>query len=142
MSLRERIGIDLGRKIRLEEGIAWAAANDVRYIDIQLDTAANALTTFDDRRAAGIRTACGKAGVHLGLHTLSAVNVAEYSPYVSDAVDAYLKSYIDIYPKLGAEWIVVHAGYHFSSDKPLNLSQESGNLIVILNLHCNQAVSA
>jgi sugar phosphate isomerase/epimerase len=121
MSLRERIGIDLGRKIRLEEGIAWAAANDVRYIDIQLDTAANALTTFDDRRAAGIRTACGKAGVHLGLHTLSAVNVAEYSPYVSDAVDAYLKSYIDIYPKLGAEWIVVHAGYHFSSDKPLRM---------------------
>ena len=30
------------------------------------------------------------------------------------AVDAYLKSYIDIYPKLGAHWIVVHAGFHFT----------------------------
>lgn len=121
VSLRERIGVDLGRKIRLEEGIEWAAANDVRYIDIQLDTAANALTTFDDRRAAGVRAACEKHGVHLGLHTLSAVNVAEYSPYVSGAVDEYLKSYIDIYSRLGAEWIVVHAGYHFSKDKALRM---------------------
>ena len=121
MSLRERIGVDLGRKIRLEEGIEWAAKNGVKYIDIQLDTAANALTTFDDKRAAGVRAACEKHGVHLGLHTLSAVNVAEYSPYVSDAVDEYLKSYIDIYPKLGAEWIVMHAGYHFSKDKELRM---------------------
>lgn len=121
MNLRERIGIDLGRKMRLEEGIEWAAKNEVRYIDIQLDTAQNALTTFDDQRAAGVRAACEKHGVHLGLHTLSAVNVAEYSPYVSDAVDDYLKSYIDIYGKLGAEWIVMHAGYHFSKDKELRM---------------------
>lgn len=121
VNLRERIGIDLGRKIRLEEGIEWAAKNEVRYIDVQLDTAENAITTFDNRRAAGVRAACEKHGVHLGLHTLSAVNVAEYSPYVSDAVDEYLKSYIDIYGKLGAEWIVVHAGYHFSSDKELRM---------------------
>lgn len=121
MNLRDRIGIDLGRKIRLEEGIEWAAANSVKYIDIQLDTAANALTTFDDKRAARVRAACERHGVHLGLHTLSAVNVAEYSPYVSDAVDEYLKSYVDIYPKLGAEWIVMHAGYHFSKDKELRM---------------------
>ena len=121
MSLRDRIGIDLGRKIRLEEGIEWAAAHEVRYIDVQLDTAANALPTFDDRRAAGVRAACEKHGIHLGLHTLSAVNVAEYSPYVSDAVDEYLKSYVDIYSRLGAEWIVMHAGYHFSKDKPLRM---------------------
>ena len=121
MSLRERIGIDIGRKARLEEGIEWAARNDVRYIDIQLDTAANALPTFDDRRAADVRAALEKHGVHLGLHTSSAVNVAEYSPYVSEAVDQYLKSYIDIYSKLGAEWIVMHAGYHFSKDKPLRM---------------------
>ena len=121
MSLRDRIGIDLGRKIRLEEGIQWAAKHEVRYIDIQLDTHDNAITTFDDRRAAAVRSLCEKHGVHLGLHTLSAVNVAEYSPYVSDAVDAYLRSYIDIYGKLSAEWIVVHAGYHFSKDKDLRM---------------------
>lgn len=121
MPLRDRIGIDLGRRMRLEEGVAWAAEHGVRYIDIQLDTAANAVTAFDDRRAAAIRSACEKHGIHLGLHTLSAVNVAEYSPYVGEAVDAYLKSYVDIYSRLGAEWMVVHAGYHFTSDKPLRM---------------------
>ena len=116
MGLRERIGVDLGRRIRLEEGIEWAAQHAVRFIDIQLDTAANAMTAFDDQRAERVRQLAATHGITLGLHTLSAVNIAEYSPYVSEAVDAYLKSYIDIYAKLGAQWIVVHAGYHFTDD--------------------------
>ena len=119
--MRDRIGVDLGRRIRLEEGIEWAAKNDVRYVDIQLDTSSNAVTTFDDKRAESVRRLADKHGVTIGLHTLSAVNVAEYSPYVADAVDAYLKSYIDIYPKLGAQWIVVHAGYHFTSDVEMRM---------------------
>ena len=49
--------------------------------------------------------------------TSSAVNVAEVAPYVSDAVERYLESYVEIAPRLGAEWIVRHAGFHFSSDK-------------------------
>ena len=119
--MRDRIGVDLGRRIRLEEGIEWAAKNDVRYVDIQLDTSSNAVTTFDDKRAGSVRRLADQHGVTIGLHTLSAVNVAEYSPYVADAVDAYLKSYIDIYPKLGAQWIVVHAGYHFTSDVEMRM---------------------
>ena len=121
MNLKDRIGIDLGRRIRLEEGIEWAARNGVRYLDIQLDTAANALTTFDDARAAAVRAACERHGIHLGLHTLSAVNVAEDSPFVSEAMDQYLRSYADIYPKLGAKWIVVHGGYHFTADKQMRM---------------------
>ena len=76
MNLRDRIGIDLGRRIKLEDGIEWAAENGVRFIDIQLDTAANAVTAFDDKRADGVRNLAAKHGVTLGLHTLSAVNVA------------------------------------------------------------------
>jgi sugar phosphate isomerase/epimerase len=121
VGLRERIGIDLGRRVKLEDGIEWAAKNDVHYVDIQLDTAANAVTAFDDQRAEGVRQLAAKHGVTLGLHTLSAVNVAEYSPYVGEAVDAYLKSYIDIYAKLGARWIVVHAGYHFTDDVDMRM---------------------
>jgi sugar phosphate isomerase/epimerase len=117
MGLRDRIGIDIGRRLALEDGVAWAARHGVRTIDIQLDTAANALTSFDDRRCAAIRAALATQGIRLGLHTLSAVNVAEYSPYVGEAVDAYLKAYVDIAAKLGAEWIVVHAGYHFTDDR-------------------------
>jgi sugar phosphate isomerase/epimerase len=121
MNLRDRIGIDLGRRVRLEDGIEWAGRHGVRYIDIQLDTAANALPTFDDARTRNVRALAERHGVTIGLHTLSAVNVAEYSPYVAEAVDAYLRSYIDVYGKLGASWIVVHAGYHFTKDKALRM---------------------
>ncbi len=117
MKLRERIGVDLSRDVRIEDGIEWAAKNGVTFLDIQLDTDANAITSFDERRIAAVRAAREKHGIHIGLHTSSAVNAAEYAPHASAGVDEYLESYIDIYPKLGAEWIVVHAGYHFTKDK-------------------------
>ncbi len=116
MKIRERIGIDIGRKLSVEDAVKWAVDNGVTYIDCQIDIAPNALQSFDQSRAAPIRDACAEGGVHLGLHTLSAVNIAEFAPFVGDAVDAYLKSYVDASVRLGAEWIVVHAGYHFTSD--------------------------
>ena len=79
-SLRARIGVDVGRKLRLEDALGWAVRHDVRHIDVQLDTGDNAFTRFDTRRAAAIRASCEQHGLHLGLHTLSAVNVAEYAP--------------------------------------------------------------
>ena len=75
-----------------------------------------AFTKFDEPRAHAIRDRCERDGIHLGLHTLSAINVAEYSPLVSEAVDSYMRAYIDLAPRLGAKWIVVHAGYHFTAD--------------------------
>lgn len=117
MKLRERIGIDLSRNMRIEDGVEWAAKNDVKYLDIQLDNETNAITTFDRKRVSAVRTVREKHDIHIGLHTSSAVNVAEYAPHAGDGVDAYLKGYVDIYSKLGAEWIVVHAGYHFTRDK-------------------------
>src|SRR3977135_645046 len=117
MSLRERIGVDIGRKLPLEEAVEWAARHQVRFIDLQLDTGANALGTIDNARAAAVRAACEKQGVRLGLHTASAVNVAEYAPYVGDAVEQYLRAYVDAAVQLGAGWIVMHAGFHFTLDK-------------------------
>ncbi len=128
MSFIDRIGIDIGRRLPLEDAITWAARNGVRHIDIQLDTAANAVNTFDDARCARIRAALEQHGVDLALHTLSAVNVAEYSPYVGDGVEAYLRSYVEVAPKLGAQWIVVHAGYHFGSDRALRMQSGKDRL--------------
>ena len=117
MSLYDRIGIDIGRKLPLEDAVSWAAAHRVRFVDVQLDTGANALGTIDERRGAALRASCERLGVHLGLHTSSAVNVAEYAPYVGDAVEQYLTAYVDAAALLGAEWIVMHAGFHFTSDR-------------------------
>lgn len=122
MGLQERIGIDLGRKIRLEDGVEWAARHGVRFIDCEIDSEPNALLSFDDERAAGVRKLCERHGVRLGLHTLSAVNVAETSPFVSDAVDAYLRAYIEAARRLDAGWIVVHGGFHFTGDYKARLA--------------------
>jgi len=40
---------------------------------------------------------------------------------VAEAVDRHLRGYVDAYGRLGAQWIVVHAGYHFTSDKELRM---------------------
>jgi len=117
MTLLDRIGIDLGRKIRLEQGIELAARHGIRFVDVQLDTGDNAFDRFDAGRCSAVRAACEKHGIQLGLHTSSAVNVAEYAPLVADGVDRYLLAYIDIYQRLGARWIVLHAGFHFTSDQ-------------------------
>jgi len=117
MSLFDRIGIDVGRKLVLEDAVEWAAEHRVRYIDIQLDTGDNALPTISGIRGSRVRALCERHGVTLGLHTASAVNVAEYAPYVGDAVEAYLNAYVDAAVRLGAKWIVMHAGFHFTSDK-------------------------
>lgn len=117
MSLIDRIGIDVGRKLTLEDAVEWAAEHRVRYIDIQLDTGDNALGTISGIRGSRVKEMCERHGVRLGLHTASAINVGEYAPIVSDAVDAYLKAYVDASVRLGARWIVMHAGFHFTSDK-------------------------
>jgi sugar phosphate isomerase/epimerase len=117
VKLRDRIGVDISRRLKLEDAIAWAAKNGLRHIDIQLDTGDNALPKFDAKRCAGVRKLLDKHEIELGLHTNSAVNVAEYSPHVSDAVTEYLKRYVDLVPGLGASWTEVHAGDHFSKDK-------------------------
>src|SRR5687768_4480665 len=102
--------------MRLEDALEWAAADQVSYADVCVDNPPNAIETLDETRVRAVRAALDRHGIRLGLHTLSAVNVAETSPFLRDAVDAYLCAYIDLAARLGAGWIVVHAGYHFTSD--------------------------
>lgn len=116
MQIRDRIGIDCGRKLSVEDAVQWAIDNQVTFIDCQIDVEPNALQSFDEARCTPIREKCVENGIQLGLHTLSSVNVSEFSPFMFEAVDEYLKAYIDAYALLGAKWIVVHAGYHFTDD--------------------------
>lgn len=148
MTFRDRIGIDIGRKLPAEEALTWAKANDVRYFDIQCDIAPNAMERFDGETCAAIRETCARDGLHLGLHTLSAVNVAEIAPFLRDAADQYLKAYIDLANQMAAEWVVVHGGYHFTDDKGLRkeasidrlkravaYAEEHGVLLLLENLN-------
>ena len=65
--LKRRIGVDVGRRAKLEDALAWAAVNEVFYIDIQLDSGANAIETFDQARCEAVKKICQDHGIHLGL---------------------------------------------------------------------------
>ena len=147
-TLKQRIGIDIGRRISVEDGLEWAAKNDVQFIDVQTDIYPNALESFDAGRIASVRALKEKYNINLGLHTLSGVNVAEFSPFCRDAVDAYLKAYIELAPKVGADWIVVHGGYHFTACRAMRMqtaidrlkrmagyAEEKGVLLLLENLN-------
>ena len=119
MPFIDRIGIDVGRKLSIEDAIGWAADNQVRAIDVQCDIAPNALESFEEARCAAVLRLTERTGVRLALHTLSAVNVAEISPYLREAADQYLTAYIELAKRLAAKWVIVHGGYHFTADYPL-----------------------
>ena len=42
-TLRQRIGVDVGRMVSMGEAVEWATQNEVYYFDIQTDIAPNAL---------------------------------------------------------------------------------------------------
>lgn len=114
--LLDRIGVDINQKLPLEQAVEWAVKHKVPYIDLCLDQTPELLEKGSPRLASA-RRHLEAHGIRLGLHTLSAVNIAETSPFAASAADAYLAAYLDAAQKLGAGWIVVHGGYHFTSDK-------------------------
>ena len=114
--MKERIGIDINQKLALEPALEWTVKHKVPFIDLCLDQTPELLAGGIGRLTRA-RKKLEAAGVKLGLHTLSAVNVAETSPFMSKAADEYLAAYVDAAKRLGAGWIVVHGGYHFGSDK-------------------------
>jgi sugar phosphate isomerase/epimerase len=116
MPLIDRIGIDMGIKHSVEDGLRWAATHGLRYVDFRLDTGPAAFDAFTPERCAALRTQAEAAGITIGLHTLSAINMAEYAPYLAEAADQYVRAYIDIAKALHAGWVDVHAGYHCTSD--------------------------
>jgi sugar phosphate isomerase/epimerase len=118
--LFDRIGVDINQKLPLEPAVEWAVKHKVAYIDLCLDQTPELLERSSPRLSRA-RLQLEKHGIALGLHTLSAVNIAETSPFMTSAADAYLAAYMDAAKKLGAGWIVVHGGYHFGSDKRVRM---------------------
>src|SRR5262245_17258931 len=97
----------------IEEGLRWAAEHGFRCAVFMTDAGPNALGEWSEHRVARVRRMCAELDARLIIHTLSAVNTAEFVPHMSEAVDAYLAANIDLAAKIEAE-VIVHAGLHFS----------------------------
>ena len=111
MKLIEKIGCGAKRD-SVEDALVWATAKEYHYLEFNADREPNHLFSWNDERVKAVRATCDNSDIHLGLHTLSAVNVAEFSPYVSEAIDEYHRGYIDLAARLKCEWIVVHSGFY------------------------------
>ena len=108
-TLMDRIGYDSGTT-ELEEAIETAGTNSIHYLNFNADIGPNHLGLWDDKRVENIKTQAASKKIELCLHTASSVNVAEFSPLVSDSVDGYLRANIDLSARLDGYWVVVHAG--------------------------------
>ena len=110
---RERFGYNAPATKTVEDSIRWAHENGFTRLDFNADDGPNALSSFDDARVERVKGFCRETGVQISIHTRSAVNNAELSPYVSEAVDEYNVANIALARRLGCEAVIVHGGYHF-----------------------------
>ena len=110
----QRFGFNAPATQSVEDSIRWAAEHRFHHLDFNADDGINALDTFDEARVAAVRDLYTKHDVQIAIHTRSAVNNAELSPYVSDAVDEYNRANIRLAKQLGCAGVVVHGGYHFT----------------------------
>ena len=132
MSILDLIGFDASTN-RLEDALDFAEDNGFYYIDFNADVGPNHMETWSAERIATIRDRCDATGINIGLHTLSAVNLAEFSPYVSRGVENYMRASIDLANRMGCKWTIVHAGYHFTSDHDSRLDAAIARLDRISN---------
>ena len=107
--------MEFGRQIALANTLDWAVRQAVSLADIQINSGWESFTGFDRPSASALRFR-GRHVIRFGLRALSAINVVEYTLLVAEAVYAYTRGYAVAAKRLGASWIAVHAGLHFSAD--------------------------
>lgn len=100
----------------LEQAIRWAVEHGFRRVDFNADNNANYPATFTPERVALIRGLISEHGVAVGIHSSSAVNMAEITPVMAAAADEYVRQNLNLAQALGGTHVIVHGGFHFSSD--------------------------
>ncbi|MGH2460365.1 MAG: sugar phosphate isomerase/epimerase family protein [Chloroflexota bacterium] len=101
----------------LERAIQWAVDHGFSRVDFNADTPENYPGTFTTERISRVRDLAGRHRVSLGIHSLSAINMAEITPVMHRAIDEYLRENFDLARALGCGYVICHGGYHFSSDR-------------------------
>jgi L-ribulose-5-phosphate 3-epimerase len=100
----------------LEQAIRFAVEHGFTRVDFNADNTANYPGTFTPERVALIRALAAEHNVAIGIHASSAVNMAEITPVMAAAADEYVRQNLDLAQTLGGTHVIVHGGFHFSSD--------------------------
>jgi sugar phosphate isomerase/epimerase len=107
------IGFTAGPK-PVEEYFKFAAINGFQRLDLGCSAPVNFPQMFNEERIQRVKEQGKKWEIKYGLHTSSYVNTAEIMPDVREASERHLLNYIKLSKEIGAEYCVVHCGYHFS----------------------------
>src|SRR5918997_1078070 len=100
----------------LERAIEWAVEHGFSRVDFNADGPPNYPATFTPERVGAVRALAEGHGVQLGIHSLSAVNMAQITPVMAAAADEYVRQNLDLAKALGCGYVICHGGFHFSSD--------------------------
>ncbi|TAK21755.1 MAG: sugar phosphate isomerase/epimerase [Chloroflexota bacterium] len=106
----------------LEAAIERGAALGFTRVDFNADKPENFPGTFTPARVSDIRALARHHGVRIGLHTLSAVNMAEITPVMHAAIDEYVRENLDLAVSVGAGYVICHGGYHFGADREARMA--------------------
>jgi len=110
------IGFTAGPK-PVEAYFKFAADNGFRRLDLGCSAPVNFPHMFSEERIKAVKELGKRWGIKYGLHTSSYVNTAEIMPDVREASERHLLDYIKLSKSIGAEYCVIHCGYHFSQFK-------------------------
>ena len=61
--MKHRIGIDIGVKKSIEDGLEWAETHGLRYVDFRLETGPDSFTALTPARCAAIRQRAEAVGI-------------------------------------------------------------------------------
>jgi sugar phosphate isomerase/epimerase len=102
-----------------EEYFKFASDHGFDRLDLGCQAPLNFPHTFTKERIKRIKELSELYNVPYGLHSASFVNTAEIMPVVREASEQHLLDYIKLSKVIGAEYCVIHCGYHFSQFKDL-----------------------
>lgn len=100
-----------------EEYFKFAFDNGFDRLDLGCSAPPNFPHTFTKDRIKRVKELGEKYNLPYGLHSSSFVNTAEIMPIVREASEQHLLDYIKLSKEIGAEYCVIHCGYHFSQYK-------------------------
>lgn len=112
----------------LERAIQWATEHGFSRVDFNADGPANYPVTFTPERVRAITAMAQQGRIQLGIHTSSAVNMAEITPVMAEAADAYLQENFELAQELGCGYLICHGGFHFSSDREARAEAAIGRM--------------
>jgi sugar phosphate isomerase/epimerase len=118
----------------LEQAVRFAVEHGFTRVDFNADNSANYPGTFTPERVGLVRSLIADHGVRVGIHTSSAVNMAEITPVMARAADEYVRQNLDLAQALGGTHVIVHGGFHFSSDVDARFAAATDRLRLAVRL--------